>query len=538
MMAVEPTDGHFDVTARTSPSDSPVDDEIMSEGDRDRAPSTVSVSKPKTKKRIAVQEDFILADLQWFKSESSVTKDEAHSSSSKIEDQNDIIVSSPSTGPIPIELSASPVVLAQQELPLSEHALRSASPVEKQDGILQSISDTTADHPIHAFSRPSSPMAEANIAVEAQVSPVAEAEANPTVEAPEVAEGLQVKVNDRASDNPPTQYGQGRSTSVVQQSAEGIDHINQGESEGTSGNTRKRSLSHCIADDEGPPRHRLKPSSSSPAMVADQNIAAPMTDDIMSDGEIQPDANGADMLDVQQFAGEEGEIPETRTASPTIDVSEPTDVSEPAQETIALIEGETTISPSTPCFGPEMRVIHIARGPIEASDTLTFEFTITPEDESLLAAWNSRYECSENMSSARCLSLASYSFNDCLEKVRSRPDVSLEEMIQSVGISTTWPKDGKLWARLTNNKAETTLRLAPPFMPKGQPMVDLSRSVSPGKNVVYIHQLRDHSDLVFALHLHAPILPQLDELRQRRECDANWRQFLTEMRTFHVPQFS
>ncbi|KAI0950818.1 hypothetical protein AcW1_008019 [Taiwanofungus camphoratus] len=105
-------------------------------------------------------------------------------------------------------------------------------------------------------------------------------------------------------------------------------------------------------------------------------------------------------------------------------------------------------------------VLVCARG--SSDPTLDLEFEIDSNRSAALCEWVSRYNSREDVSSSRCLTLASYSFLDCLQKARSDPRPSLEKI--AADTPTTWPQDGRLWAELSNGKGQKKFMLSPPFI--------------------------------------------------------------------------
>jgi len=191
---------------------------------------------------------------------------------------------------------------------------------------------------------------------------------------------------------------------------------------------------------------------------------------------------------------------------------------------------ESTVSSTS---DSSMLVVSCARG--TADRHIDFDFVIDIEDAASISQWVARHDTQEDVSLSRCFSFASYQFSDCLAKARSNPDISLAEM--TVGLSTVWPTDGKLWAELKNEKGEYRFRLSPPFITKTQleDVFDLSEKVSVGKNVLRVFQLRDYSDYVFVIRVHKPTASQLEELQQRRAEEEHWQQFLRDMGKFDLP---
>lgn len=204
--------------------------------------------------------------------------------------------------------------------------------------------------------------------------------------------------------------------------------------------------------------------------------------------------------------------------------TEPADI--PIQQTATVPEAPPSISTAI----PNVVVFGCARG--TSDNHVLFEFDVSPEQHALVSKWITRYETRDDVTSSRCLSFGCYSFDECVKRTEE-PGVSLETL--TIDVPTSWPRDGRLWAQLQNAAGEHNVMLSPPFMPKSQSFVDLSRSVAVGKNTLRVYQLRDHSDCVFAVRLHRPIDAQVAEVRERRDHEDNWNKFLKGLAVFNVP---
>lgn len=204
--------------------------------------------------------------------------------------------------------------------------------------------------------------------------------------------------------------------------------------------------------------------------------------------------------------------------------TEPADI--PIQQTATVPEAPPSISTAI----PNVVVFGCARG--TSDNHVLFEFDVTSEQHALVSQWLQRYKTRDDVTLSRCLSFGCYSFDECVKRTEE-PGMSLEAL--TIDVPTSWPRDGRLWAQLQNAAGEHNVMLSPPFMPKSQSFVDLSRSVAVGKNTLRVYQLRDHSDCVFAVRLHRPIDAQVAEVRERRDHEDNWNKFLKGLAVFNVP---
>ncbi|TFY60318.1 hypothetical protein EVJ58_g5231 [Rhodofomes roseus] len=277
----------------------------------------------------------------------------------------------------------------------------------------------------------------------------------------------------------------------------------------------------------------------------------------------------ADETEVQAPRGppaekEEGEADEYE--EPPITIS---NIPSPMQQTVE--EGEiqlpalpppqsTTLSIPSPHIDlnkplaySELCILDCRRGSSESM--MAFEFNVDAELMTSLSRWVGRYKSADDVSQAKCVSFSCYPFNDCVDYIRARSngaDSSYEKLCR--GVVMKWPRDGRLWAELTNSSGEHRITLSPPLMVstpqfdstmlltletqrKTEQVVDLSEHVTLGKNVMHVYQLRDHSDSVFTLNIHTPVDSQLQELQQRRNHAAKWKGFLHTLTVFEFPEF-
>ncbi|CCM01510.1 uncharacterized protein FIBRA_03566 [Fibroporia radiculosa] len=223
------------------------------------------------------------------------------------------------------------------------------------------------------------------------------------------------------------------------------------------------------------------------AMEIDEEQREPDTELIATTAEVEVLDIRAEAKSVEQG----GVIPATNVDHG--DASQATQ-SAVAHSSLPVPTENSSISSTATMFNCDtnMVVLNCARGTADAE--ITFRFDIRDEDATRISQWVSRDNTTDDdVSSTKCVSFAIYPFRQCLEKTQNDPELNtLEKMI--VGVEPQWPNDGRLWATLENANTSHAIMLSPPFMFKVDEIYDISAWITPGKNVLHLHQLRDHSE--------------------------------------------
>ncbi|OBZ66232.1 hypothetical protein A0H81_13723 [Grifola frondosa] len=103
------------------------------------------------------------------------------------------------------------------------------------------------------------------------------------------------------------------------------------------------------------------------------------------------------------------------------------------------------------------RVLACARGSEKSSATLELEFRLSDEQAAQLARWAKRYDTDEDVSTSKCVSLACYTYSQCISYATKHPNAQALDC----GPPTTWPADGRLYAALDTGEGARTILLSP-----------------------------------------------------------------------------
>ncbi|KAL1949566.1 hypothetical protein VTO73DRAFT_8447 [Trametes versicolor] len=203
----------------------------------------------------------------------------------------------------------------------------------------------------------------------------------------------------------------------------------------------------------------------------------------------------------------------------------------PSTNSTTAMEITTAPDDQSPFASTSARVLNMVRGASSmtpASRPVVLEFELSADELAQIARWTDRSKTSDDLSTAMCITFASYTTAQLQDVTPESPAGAAD--IAKYGRPAPWPQDGTAFVALNageGGQGGERFTISPPFISTVDKCVELgTRKLHAGLNSIHLFQYRDHSDRAFLALLHHPTRAQLAELQTARDREREWRQFL------------
>ncbi|KIP03494.1 hypothetical protein PHLGIDRAFT_31782 [Phlebiopsis gigantea 11061_1 CR5-6] len=190
-----------------------------------------------------------------------------------------------------------------------------------------------------------------------------------------------------------------------------------------------------------------------------------------------------------------------------------------------------------PLFTEDSVVLGFARGqPSGIWKPTSFEFELDEGMFKALSLWTNRNDHEEDLSNARCLSLACHVFSDCVDALkRSVNCVAKKDLFTDRPVE--WPPFPPSVCINDGQTRERRFAISS-WVTDLDHIADISKRVQPGRNIVQLLRPLYPSpsvNYVFVLRFHPPTPRQSAEVMKRRGDSLAWGQFLDRCSHIDIP---